>query len=275
MDIEKANKAIKNAYIGGIGWGILILIFTLSNFAPLDLLGAFVIFGLAFGIYKRSRICAVLMLILWILLVVDRGEVLVKVPIESKNLFSILTLAIVGIPFVGVLAYFFFQGIRGTIVYHKLIKVGTGKKIPITPSDIIRRMKDVPEILEWSKRKRLSVFGPEFFGGHQIYIDKNLKHVVILLKSDFTTHVFVGNPTCAEEWRKYDEKQNILLSQIYPSDAFEWKIYKDIVLYKGKSLPPKDIPEEPYFGKILKVEDFNDDINDEWIVAQIKELYNK
>ena len=148
-------------------------------------------------------------------------------------------------------------------------------KIPITPWEVIKRIPDIPEIMEWSKRKCLSVFGPEFFGGHFIYIDKNLKHVVILLKSDFTTHVFIGNPTCAEEWRKYDEKQNILLSQIYPSDAFEWKIYKDIVLYKGKSLPPKDIPEEPYFGKILKVEDFNDDINDEWIVAQIKELYNK
>jgi len=124
MDIEKANKAIKNAYIGGIGWGLLILITTLPNFAPLELLGAFVIFGLAFGTYKRSRVCAVIMLILWILLVVDRGTVLVKGPIESKNLFSILTLAIVGIPFVGVLAYFFFQGIRGTFVYHKLNKVG-------------------------------------------------------------------------------------------------------------------------------------------------------
>ena len=98
---------------------------------------------------------------------------------------------------------------------------------------------------------------------------------MILLKSDFTTHVFIGNPICAKEWRKYDEKQNILLSQIYPSDAFEWKIYKDIVLYKGKLLPPKDIPEEPYFGKVIKVEDFNDDISDEWIVSQIKELYKK
>jgi len=39
-------------------------------------------------------------------------------PIENKNLFLILTLAIVGIPFVGVLAYFFFQGVRGTFIYH-------------------------------------------------------------------------------------------------------------------------------------------------------------
>jgi hypothetical protein len=124
MDIEKANKAIKDAYICGIGWGLLILIFALPNFVSLDLLGSFVIFGLAFGTYKRSRVCAVIMFILWILLVVDRGVALVIGPIESKNLFLILTLAIVGIPFVGVLAYFFFQGIRGTFIYHKLIKVG-------------------------------------------------------------------------------------------------------------------------------------------------------
>jgi len=60
MDIEKANKAIKNAYLCGVGWGLVILIFALPNFVSLDLLGAFVIFGLAFGTYKRSRICAVM-----------------------------------------------------------------------------------------------------------------------------------------------------------------------------------------------------------------------
>jgi len=124
MDIKKANKAIKNAYICGIGWGLLILIFTMPNFVPLDLLGAFVIFGLTFGTYKRSRVCAVIMFIGWILLVAEKGIALVMGPIENKNLLLILTLAIVGIPFVGILAYFFFQGIRGTFVYHKLIKVG-------------------------------------------------------------------------------------------------------------------------------------------------------
>ena len=67
MDIEKANKAIKDAYLCGVGWGLVILIFAFPNFAPLELLGAFVIFGLAFGTYKRSRACAVvLMFIGWI-----------------------------------------------------------------------------------------------------------------------------------------------------------------------------------------------------------------
>lgn len=124
MDIEKANKAIKDAYICGIGWGLLVLIFSFPNITLLDLLGAFIILGLAFGIYKRSRVCAIMIFILWILLVVDRGLVLVKGPIESESLFLMLILIIVGIPFVGVLSYFFFQGIRGTFVYHKMINIG-------------------------------------------------------------------------------------------------------------------------------------------------------
>ena len=45
--------------------------------------------------------------------------------------------------------------------------------------------------------------------------------------------------------------------------------------YKGKMLPPKEISEEPYWGRIVKVEVFNDDINDQWMVSKIKELYNK
>jgi hypothetical protein len=123
MDIEKANKAIKDAYICGVGWGSLVLIFSFPNITLLDLAGAFIIFGLAFGVYKRIRVCAIITFILWILLVIDRVLVLVKGPIESENLFSMVILMIVGIPFVGVLSYFFFQGIRGTFVYHKMIKI--------------------------------------------------------------------------------------------------------------------------------------------------------
>ncbi|HDK25972.1 MAG TPA: hypothetical protein ENG48_02615 [Candidatus Atribacteria bacterium] len=48
--------------------------------------------------------------------------------IESNSLFLISTLAIVGIPFVGVLAYFFFQGVRGTFTYHKLVRAEMDKK---------------------------------------------------------------------------------------------------------------------------------------------------
>ena len=63
------------------------------------------------------------MFILWILLVGDRVIALLMSPIENKNLLFALALVIVGIPFVGTLTYFFFQGIRGTFIYHKLDKI--------------------------------------------------------------------------------------------------------------------------------------------------------
>jgi len=149
------------------------------------------------------------------------------------------------------------------------------KKIPITPFEVIRRIKDIPKILEWSRKKHLTVSGPEFWGIHHIYIDNFLKHVIFCLKADLTTHVFIGIPTGAKEWKKYDKNVRLLFSKQLSDDSLEWKIYKDIVLYKGKRLPPKEIPAEPYWGEVVGVETFNDDINDQWIVSKIKELYNK
>lgn len=149
------------------------------------------------------------------------------------------------------------------------------KKIPITPFEIIRRIKDIPETLKWARRKHLMISGPEFWGTHHIYIDNSLKHVIFCLKADLTTHVFIGIPTGAKEWRKYDKDVNLLLSKQLNNDSLEWKIYKDIVLYKGKMLPTKEISEEPFWGEVMEVEPFNDDINDQWIVSKIKELYNK
>ena len=149
------------------------------------------------------------------------------------------------------------------------------KKIPITPFEIIRRMKDVPKILEWSRKKHLTVSGPDFWGIYHIYIDNSLKHVIFCLEADLTTHVFIGIPTGAKEQRKFDKNVNLLFSKQLNDDSLEWKIYKDIVLYKGKMLPPKKILEEPYWGEIVGVEAFNDYINDQWIVSKIKELYNE
>ena len=149
------------------------------------------------------------------------------------------------------------------------------KKIPITPFEVIKRMKDIPKILEWSKNKHLTVSGPEFWGIHHIYIDSSLKHVIFCLKPDLISDVFIGIPTGAKEWRKYDKDGNLLFSKQLNDNSLEWKIYKDIVLYKGKMLPPKEIPEEPYWGEIVGIEIFNDYIDDQWIVSKIKELYNK
>lgn len=149
------------------------------------------------------------------------------------------------------------------------------KKCPISPYEVIRRMKDIPKILEWSKKKHLTVSGTDFFGIHHIYIDNELNHTVFLPKADLTTHVFIGIPTGAKEWRKYDESVKLLFSKLLDTDSLEWKIYQDVVLYRGRLLPPKEIPEEPYCGEVVRVETFDDDIRGEWIVSEIKRLYNK
>lgn len=161
-------------------------------------------------------------------------------------------------------------------IVHPLESATTGeKKCPISPFEVIRRIPDIPRILEWSRKKHLTVSGPEFWGIHHIYIDDDLDHAVFCLKADLTTHVFIGIPTEAKEWRKYDENVNLLFSKPLGNESLQWKIYEDVVLYRGRMLSPKSIPEEPYCGEVVRVETFIDDITDEWIVCEIKKLYSE
>ena len=82
-------------------------------------------------------------------------------------------------------------------------------------------------------------------------------------------------PNGATEWRKYDKDVKLSDSKTLSNKSLEWKIYQDIVLYKGNMLPPQKITEEPYWGEIVKVETFSGDIDDEWLVSQIRELYEQ
>lgn len=147
--------------------------------------------------------------------------------------------------------------------------------IPISPFEIMKRTKDIPKILKWSKNKHLTISGPSFWGPHHIFINDSLKHIIFCLKADFTTYVFIGNAVKAQCWRKYDRDFSLVLEKKLNNDSLEWKIYKDIVLYKGKMLPPKSNSVEPYWGKVESVEEFSDKMNDKWIVSKIKELYDK
>ncbi|MFH1598296.1 MAG: hypothetical protein ABIB97_04490 [Patescibacteria group bacterium] len=146
-------------------------------------------------------------------------------------------------------------------------------KIPISPAEVIKRTKNIPKILEWSKKKRLTISGPEFWGTHYIYINNSLKHVIFCLKADLTTHVFIGDPIRARVWEKYDKNLKKLLSKKLDKDSLKWKVYKDCVLYRGNILPPKDIPAEPYYGKVVKVDEFDNDMNENWVVSEIAELF--
>jgi hypothetical protein len=122
MDIEKANKAIRIAYIYGIILGTITLIVGLLSLAGLitnsgtyefdlwNLLNAPLIFGLAFGIYKKNRVCA---LIMFVYFIAARPGCIIYVIQECNIITFFLTILFI---------YAFIQGIRGTLTYHILAK---------------------------------------------------------------------------------------------------------------------------------------------------------
>jgi len=126
------------------------------------------------------------------------------------------------------------------------------RKIPISPAEVVKRTANMQEILESLRSQQLIVKGPHFFGTHSFYVDNDLKHAVLLPKADLTTHVFIGDPIHAEEWRTYDENGNMVRQQGCEPEDLEWKVYTDVVLYKGKALPSKAAPE-PYWGEVVEI----------------------
>ncbi|MBC3880680.1 hypothetical protein H8K35_02835 [Undibacterium sp. LX40W] len=108
-------KRIKNAWITGIVSGSITLIFTLIAMNGSQILGFSIwnlsdvalIFGLTFGIYKKSRACAVAMLAYFLL-----SKIIV---IAQTGSFNGGILAIVFI-------YYYVYGVIGTFAYHKHLK---------------------------------------------------------------------------------------------------------------------------------------------------------
>jgi hypothetical protein len=108
------KKAIRNACIAGTISGLLTLLVTLiavagvhipgSDFDVWNLLDVFFIFALTFGIYKKNRVCAVLILVYFV------GNT-VLIWYESGSLS--------GLPTAIIFVYFFFQGILCTFAYHR------------------------------------------------------------------------------------------------------------------------------------------------------------
>ncbi|MHC4292672.1 MAG: hypothetical protein ACYSTX_00125 [Planctomycetota bacterium] len=116
MTIEKALKAIKTAYIAAFISATLTLIASLAAFAghtlgglisPWMFLDAVLIYVLALGLCKKSRICTALILLYWIV---------VKIMAFAQN----GTLG--SIPIALLFTYFFVMGVAGTFYYHKLVK---------------------------------------------------------------------------------------------------------------------------------------------------------
>jgi hypothetical protein len=116
MTIEKALKAIKTAYIAALISATLTLIASLVAFAghtldglisPWMFLDAILIYVLAIGLYKKSRICTTSILLYWI---------------AVKMLAFIQNGTVGSVPVALLFTYFFFMGVVGTFYYHKLPK---------------------------------------------------------------------------------------------------------------------------------------------------------
>lgn len=117
MDLTKANKAIKRAAIAGfIQAGMTAIIAVIAMVTHVDILGLdasnlldiAVVSALAFGIFRRSRTCALIMLTYYVI-----SQVYIMISMENvSNVFLAL-----------VFVYFYYQGVRGTFAYHHIAGV--------------------------------------------------------------------------------------------------------------------------------------------------------
>lgn len=110
---EDIRKKIKNAWVAAVISGSMTLVVTLIAMSGTDILGfsawelldVALVLLLAFGIYKKSRACAVAMLAYFVL-----SKILMMVESGKPS----------GLPLAIVFIYFFWQGVSGTFAYHKL-----------------------------------------------------------------------------------------------------------------------------------------------------------
>ena len=108
-------KKIRNAWVACIVSGVLTVILamiamngnSMGGHSGYDVIDALFVFGLAFGISRKSRVCAVLMLAYFVL---------------SKYLLFRASGQVNGLAFGVVFLYFYAMGVQGTFEYHKLRK---------------------------------------------------------------------------------------------------------------------------------------------------------
>ena len=141
MDMGKAKSAIKNAWIAGAISGVLTMIFSLIGAFGYDLwslIDAFLILGLSFGIYKKNRACAVILFVYWI---GSKILQIVELGVQGQVGSSIGTL-----PIAIIFGYYFFQGIRGTFAYRRIVKEET-KEEKIESGSINKKSKRKPFLI--------------------------------------------------------------------------------------------------------------------------------
>ena len=119
LSLDKAKVAIRNGAIAGAVQASLLLLITLVNVSTSilarssnalvgSMFDIFLIFGLAFGVYQKNRICAVILFAYFVL------SKLVQIFTSPINFFALLVALAFG--------YFYFEGMRGTFSHYKLTK---------------------------------------------------------------------------------------------------------------------------------------------------------
>ncbi len=107
-------KRIKGAWIAAIVWGVLTLAVTLISMSGVEiggadawnLLDAALIFALAYGIYRKSRVCTIVILLYFI------GSQIWAI-VESGQPRGLL--------FALILTYYFFRGVQGVFQYREFV----------------------------------------------------------------------------------------------------------------------------------------------------------
>ncbi len=111
-------KRIRTAWIAGIVCGIATLIVSvmsamgtyIAGFSAWNLIDAILVFGLTFGIYRKSRVCAVIMFAYYVI-----NEMSMWAELDIIGILA-------GLPVATLIGYCFFQGVRGTFAYHRMVK---------------------------------------------------------------------------------------------------------------------------------------------------------
>lgn len=114
-NLELAQKQIKNAWIAGVISGMMTVVLAVAAMAGHSFLGfksfyiieALIAFGLSYGVYRKSRVCAIIMMSYYV-----AGKALMFM--STKDYSIIFT----SLPF----AFFFSMGVQGTSAYHEIAK---------------------------------------------------------------------------------------------------------------------------------------------------------
>jgi len=129
LDIDKAESKVKGAWMAGVASGTVTLVFTLVamkknvwDFTISNLGDVLLIYTAAFGIYRKNRACAILMLVYFLV-----AKVLIWMRLAMIT--DLPEVVWVGyLLFSALFFYFFFEGLRGTFAWHRLEREAKAKR---------------------------------------------------------------------------------------------------------------------------------------------------